>query len=235
MTVYAAFKSAVEVVEITDSWDTIIANIDNGTYSTKYKLGNYKPLDLGTEGTINMQIVAMDVDELASGGTAPLTFIGMELLNTKHRMNATQDTTGGYAVSEMKDYLDTTIYPLIQFNVASRLQRVNKTSYTTLPQPSGDIVSVEKLWIPSAEEIGANSFEHSGIRYTNIYSNNRSKVKTINGVAQKWFVRTTRSAINYCIVNSNGSFNQAGNYANAGLGVCLGFCLGLEPETISDS
>ena len=62
MTVYAAFESAVEVAEITDSWDTIIANIDNGTYSTKYKIGNYKPLDLGTEGTINMQIVAMDAD-----------------------------------------------------------------------------------------------------------------------------------------------------------------------------
>ena len=74
----AKFGSPVEVVEISDTWDQIIAKIDNGTYKTAYKLGNYKPLDLGTEGTINMQIVGIDTDELADGsGYAPLTFIGM--------------------------------------------------------------------------------------------------------------------------------------------------------------
>lgn len=49
---YAQFGSPVEVKEISDDWATIIANIDNGTYKTKYKIGNYKPLDLGAEGVI---------------------------------------------------------------------------------------------------------------------------------------------------------------------------------------
>jgi hypothetical protein len=44
-----------------------------------------------------MQIVAMDEDVLTAGGTAPLTFIGMELLNTNHCMNATGTNADGWA------------------------------------------------------------------------------------------------------------------------------------------
>lgn len=84
----AKYETAVEVVvaEIEDDWATIISKINAGTAS--YKLGNYKPLDLGSEGIVNMQIVAKDADPLASGaGNAPYTWISMELLANTHRMN----------------------------------------------------------------------------------------------------------------------------------------------------
>lgn len=86
-TCVAQFGSPLEDAEIEDSWDTILANVANGTYATKYNIGNYKPLDLGTEGIVNMQIVAKNADTLASGGTAPLTWISKELLNTYKSMN----------------------------------------------------------------------------------------------------------------------------------------------------
>lgn len=87
-TCIAQFSSPLEIAEITDDWDTIIANINNGTYATKYSVGNYKPLDLGSEGTVNMQIVAKDTDVLADGsGTAHTSWIAMELLSTSKRMN----------------------------------------------------------------------------------------------------------------------------------------------------
>lgn len=85
---YAVFGSPLEVAEIEDSWDTIIANVENGTAADVYKVGNYKSLDLGTEGTVNMQIIGKNVDTLADGsGTATLTWLSMELLSTSHRMN----------------------------------------------------------------------------------------------------------------------------------------------------
>ena len=85
----ATYVSPVEVSEITDSWDQIIANIENGTYSTVYKVGMYKPLDLGTEGTVNMQIVGIDKDQKADGsGTAPLSFLSKELLKTSKQWGA---------------------------------------------------------------------------------------------------------------------------------------------------
>lgn len=89
---YAQFSLAtLDVVEITDSWSEIIAACNNGTY-TKYHVGNYKPLTIGSE-TINMQIAGVDKDDLASGnGKAPLTWIAKEPLATGHRWNADYET-----------------------------------------------------------------------------------------------------------------------------------------------
>ncbi len=85
---YATFGSPLEVKEITDSWTQILAAIKDGSYKTKYKIGNYKPLDLGSEGVVNMQIAAKDAEPLADGsGNAPLSFVSMELLTTSKRMN----------------------------------------------------------------------------------------------------------------------------------------------------
>ena len=85
---YAQFGSPLEIKEITDPWDAILAACADGTYAGKYKIGNYKPLDLGDEGIIRMQIVARDKDALADGpGTAHFSWIGMELLKTAKNMN----------------------------------------------------------------------------------------------------------------------------------------------------
>ena len=95
---YAQFELVqLEVTEITDSWETIKANIDNGTYATKYKVGMYKTLDLGTEGQIRMQVAGINKDVLADGtGNAPMTWIAMDLLNTYHRMNPNNEYTYTY-------------------------------------------------------------------------------------------------------------------------------------------
>lgn len=84
----AVFASACEVAEISDDWSTIIASVNDGTYATKYKVGNYKALDLGSEGVVNMQIAGINKDALADGsGNAPITWISKELLTTNKRMN----------------------------------------------------------------------------------------------------------------------------------------------------
>ena len=69
--------------EITDSWEDIIQSIKDKTYKAKYKQGNYKMLDLGTEGTIPMRITAMNRDRIRIGGpTASITWIATRALNT---------------------------------------------------------------------------------------------------------------------------------------------------------
>ena len=84
---YAQFDVALQVAEITDDWDTILAAVSDGTYRQKYKVGNYKALTLGTE-TVNMQIAAFDADVLADGsGTAPITWLSKEALATSMRFN----------------------------------------------------------------------------------------------------------------------------------------------------
>ena len=188
-----------------------------------------------TEGTINMQIVAMDADELASGGTAPLTFLGMELLLQTSGMNTTNTNANGYpATNVMKPLLDNTIYPLLPSNIKERVQRVNKTyyDYTT----SSTLSSIEKLWIPSAREmVGDTSYESSGVMYTTIFKNATSRIKKRNGSENGYWLRSAHSgnSFRFCFMGIYGSVGF-GN-ASVAYGVALGFCLGLEPETIQDS
>lgn len=238
---YAQFETPVVVAEITDSWDTIIANIDNGTYGTKYKVGNYKPLDLGTEGTINMQIVAIDADELSSGGYAPLTFIGMELLNTKCGMNSGNSTYGFWNGSNMKTYLSSTIFPLIKTansNVATRMRKVTKYSssynYSTSKVTKNGHITTDRLWIPSNHEIvNDTSYETEGAVYSSIYKDPTSRIKSINNSATSWWTRSVMSSSEFRYIRDNGT--NSGNFASSKYGVCLGFCLGTEAETIEDS
>lgn len=240
---YAQFQSPVEVAEITDSWGTIIANIDNGTYATEYKVGNYKPLDLGTEGTINMQIVAIDKDELADGsGYAPLTFIGMELLATSHRMNPVRvantegtGTLGGWEKCEMRAYLKNTIKPLIPSNVMGRINRVTK--YTQIYQASNEtavnnVATTEDVWIPSNYELTGN-LETVGVSYKTFFHNESSKIKAkTSGTAIVWWVRSANLNVNFYDVYSDGSISST--KAQNSHGIALGFCLGREQETITD-
>ena len=219
---YAQFGSPVVDEEITDSWDTIIANIDNGTYATKYKVGNYKPLDLGTEGTVNMQIVAFDADELADGsGYAPISFIAKELLNTKHNPSA-QTNTSPWTDSTLYTHMQNNVKPLIPSNIRSRLQNVEKTVKkfdSSTEEVSSDI------WIPTVNEL-----------YTRkTYLNNNSRIKTLAGTpSQYWLADHGSGSWTQYFITTTGT-NGNSRVFDYTYAICPCFCLGLEPETITDS
>ena len=232
---YAQFASPVEVAEITDSWDTILANIDNGTYKTKYKVGNYKPLDLGTEGTINMQIVAMDADDKASGGKAPTSWLAMGSLQTTHRMNPSRTANtegtgslGGWEKCEMRTYLKETIKPLIPQNVREAITPVTK--YTRIYQASDEtavnnVPSTDDVWIPSSYEMGDTGYDTMGASYAAVYPDAKSRKKLKPGAtaANYWWLRSADDAKNFRGVSANGGwYLNLASYAGC---VALGFCI----------
>lgn len=223
---YAQFGSPLEVKEITDTWDVIIANIDNGTYRKKYKIGNYKPLDLGAEGIINMQIAAFDRDELADGGgTAPITFIGIELLITKHRWGDGEYVDGrvpSWSQSELRPYMKTTIKPLIPELVRNRITEVNKDRVNPY---NYEETSAEEVWAPSYGELGI-VLDKKGYL---LFNNGESRKKNVCGTitASNYWCRTYRESIdNYG--------NSAKDLASSSIGVCIGFCL-RGPREITDT
>ena len=245
-TCYAVFGSPLEIKEITDSWDEILAAVANGTYATKYKVGNYKPIDLGTEGTVNMQIAAKDADTLASGsGTAALSWISKELLSTKHRMNPNIQTDpedpnkkvegtgaiGGWEKSEMRTYLKETIKPLIPANVRNTIVEVSKYSriYDTSTAVVNNVVTTDDVWIPSDYETCGtyNLKETSGVIYDILFPNLDGRKKTMVGsdTVSSWYTRTACSYSSFVFINSAGRSSTVGGSNNSD-GVCLGFCTG---------
>jgi hypothetical protein len=231
---YAQFGSPVEVKEITDSWDTIIAAINAGTYKDKYKIGNYKPLDLGSHGTVDMQIVAFDTDNKADGsGKAKVTWISKDLLNNSHVMNGSQKTVdgetaytaGGWEHCEMRAFLKDTIKPLIPETVRNAIVPVTKVQaiYTNGAVVKDGQTTTDDVWIPGNREIfNTTSYETTGPVYSTVFTNANSRIKNRNGSASYWWLRAASSADNFRAVGSSGSDTLSG--ANRDRGVALGFC-----------
>ena len=228
----ATYESPVQDVEITDSWDTFIENIELGLADSKYKLGNYKPIDLGTEGNINFQIVGKSLDEDAEGNLAPFSLVAKEILNTSKRMNASGTTAGGYPASEMKKTTLPAIKTTLPSNIKSHIKTVKKTSWDA--PNSTDIVSYEDIWFLSYREVfGGTNYEKSGNVYSSIFkdANTRKKYKPGASSADYWWLRSSYSSAYFGVVSYNG--NDIYNYASSTLGVVFGFSL--YPDTISDT
>lgn len=210
------------------SWDAVFKTIDNGTYKDVYKVGDTVPLNLGSEGVINMQIAAFDADTLADGtGTAAISWVGKELLATSHRMNpAANGTTegtgayGGWEKSEMRTYLNDTVKPLIPANIRNRIATVTKsqtaydTANTAVTQTTADDV-----WLPSYAEV-------SGGLYASLFPGNASRAKYKAGAtsASNWWLRSAHATNNFHYVTGSGVFDYA--RANSSTGIALGFCTG---------
>ena len=212
---YAQFGSPVELKEIEDDWDTIIANINDGSYADKYEIGNYKPLDLGEEGIVNMQLVAKKSDTLSDGsGLTATTWISIELLKTAKRMNPAYDSStntgggiGGWETSELRSYLSTTIKPLIPENVRGSIKAVQKAYLaldSSLQQFEGECS--DELWVPSVREVcydyhRVNVKESNGPRYYAVYCDFESSVKYNDGHANFYYLRTVQDSNHYYAVS----------------------------------
>lgn len=231
---------------IEDDWATIIANIDNGTYATKYSVGDTKIISLGTEGNVTMQIVAIDTDVKADGsGNAPITWVSEYLPKTSYRMNpaivSTTDedgntvytegtgTIGGWEKTEMRSYLKETILPLIPTEVSERIVEVTKytRTYNTAGSAVNNVATTENVWIPSYREIfGSTSLETQGVMYTGLFTDATSRIKYKVGASSAgwWWLRSAVGTYFFVSVCSDGSYGY--NFASNSGGVALGFCLG---------
>lgn len=213
---------------ISDSWTDIIAACGNGTYSSKYALGDTKSVVInGT--TYYMQLVAKDVDVLATDGTTtvPTTWVITGLYYIAHTMNPSSTSSGGWSSSGMRSWLSETVFPLLPSELQGAIKEVRKYSDT---YENGAIVhdqqTSDKLWIPSAREVfGGISYEQTGADYTTFFTSNAIRVRYnsfING--SSWWLRSAATASSFRAPGPNGS---SGGYSGATstYGVVLGFCI----------
>lgn len=218
---------------IQDSLSDFCTKLANGTAT--YDVGDFKTIDLGTEGKIRFQVAAKNTDALASGsGNAAYTWVAMDLLNTNHRMNPTLDGTtegtgaiGGWSKSEMRTYLSTTIWALIPAELQAVIKEVKKYSciYDTSGTKVTDDVSNDKLWIPSAREVFNNTtYETQGSAYTGIFTSNNDKkrYKPDASSANNWWERSAHSTSAFRSVNYNGNNDYDAAYYSYGVLLC--FC-----------
>lgn len=211
---------------ITDSWAEILANEDNGTYSTKYSIGDTRIVSIGGEDVL-MEIVAFDTDDLAAGGKAKITWISKGAIE-RRRMNATAITTNGWADTEMRSYLRDTLYPTVESTVRSAIKEVTKTYRVKTPSDTTASIT-DTVWIPSYKEVGytnATYVEDSGVVYDGKFTDAASRVKVNDksglGSAGYWWLRSAYNSSNFSYVSNVG--NEGSYSATSQFGLALGFC-----------
>ena len=219
-------RTSDDPVELTDSWEMIAEAGKNGTYAERYRIGDTKTLDLGSEGMITMKLAAMDTDDLADGsGQAPMTWIAEELINSRHGMNNAKTNEGGWPESDMREWLRTSVLSLFPEEVSSNIKEVTKYSYSDSDKKT--VLSTETIWIPSLREVfGGSDRDDRGTFYTAAFQNNESRRKHYPEASEPspWWLRSgTYLNGSFCYVVSDGDDWSVGG-ADAAGGVLVCFC-----------
>ena len=209
---------------IKESWQKIISYVNDGTYSLRYAVGAYKPLDLGSEGVIEMQIAAIDADMLSDGtGYAHITWVAKSLLISKYAANSANTNEGGWGASDVRTYLHNNVWDLINPDVRRAIVTVNKTYYDN--KTGSTLVSADKIWVPSCREVGfGTSLENSGAMYSDIFTDVNSRIRYSNGTAYRWWLRSADLNNNYSFYDIKPDGNFTTNSAYYELGVLVCFC-----------
>ena len=96
----------------------------------------------------------------------------------------------GWAISDLRTWLQEDLYEKIQQNVHDAIVMVNKTY-----KNNGGVQTIsDSVWIPSTREVGVDGYENSGVIYSDIFKNDDSRLKRLNGNLQQW----RENCIQYC-------------------------------------
>lgn len=194
---YAQFELAtLDVTEITDSWATIVANCNNGTAATKYNVGNYKYLDLGTEGNIRMQIVAKNKDVLADNtGNASLTWVAMETLTTAKRWNVAlgEEYRFDQAASFKRNSTSSTNTGYNQWN-AQNMYYANNTAKITITATAVADGTLRLKYVTGASSSNSSSLKVNGTEVVSSHSTSAQDydLAITNGTTYTIVYETTR-------------------------------------------
>ena len=220
---------------IEDSWEDILAAEEDGTYNTKYSIGDTKSVEIENKPVI-MRIAAFDTDTITgTNNKAKITWICDNLYISQKRMNSTNTTTGGWPATEMYSYLNdstNSIYNNIDPTVRAAIKTVVKAYWDAAENV--EKTSNDKLWLLSIQEVNcitASNYhrENNGVTYSGLFPTatnssiaNRTKCDD-SFTFSYWWLRSSYNSQDFVRIDSSGSTNH---YSASGIygGIVFGFC-----------
>ena len=216
-----------------DSWSTISANVKSGNTS-KYNVGDTKEVDLGSLGTHTVRIANMS--ECTNGETSE-TACGFVVefadIIAKQKFNSTNTNVGGWIDSELRTYVNGTIYNALPSDLQNVITTTKVISGHGSTSGETNFETQDKLYLLNAQEVWSTNnrdtsvgtskqldyYKNQGVTTTN-YAGAR---KQYNGSDDEWWLRSARSNItdSFLGVSSNGSW--VGIYAIYSEGVSPAF------------
>ena len=221
-----------------DSWSTIAANVKSGNTS-KYNVGDTKEVDLGELGKHTVRISNMSACESETSETACGFVVEFADVITEQSFNSTNTNVGGWKDSELRTYINGTIYNALP----SELQNVTSTTKVISGHGSTsgetNFETQDKLYLLSSEEIYSDFSSSSKAKYDtalgtskqlDYYKNQgvtassyKETIKQYNGNNSYWWLRSANSNFtNIFLYVSNTGYWSSRN-ANSSHGVSPAF------------
>lgn len=190
-----------------------------------YMVGQTKSLQISGYGNFIFRIIGVGQDVRASDSQpAKITFMIDDII-AKYRMNEPNITTGGWASSGVRSWLNSTILNALPQYIVDRITEVKK-EYKNGADGSIQTCN-DKLWILSEKELtGTTKHGDEGEFYEYWTRNNYpgARVKRLSSSAIYWWLRSVGNSSQFCTITDKGGTG----YSNAidNLGVVFCFCIG---------
>lgn len=214
---------------ITDSWDMFIANIKAGEGPSLYQVGNYIPLDLGSNGTFNMEILTFHPPWIKADLSATPEVLLMAKELTNFTFNKSSNNMTGVDDVLLKA-LDETLFPLLPKSIQDSIVPVILYRYTNSYSDAFkarmvvlEYSSVRAL--PIDQNITAGGYLGQDTYRAFLIRNTNEMIKYVVGTsnAGSYPVLHSDGGGNYGAIQSNG-YNTQVQYAQPCY-LPLGFCL----------
>ena len=185
-----------------DSWATIAANVKSGNTS-KYNVGDTKEVDLGELGTHTVRISNMS--ECTNGETSE-TACGFVVefadIITTHQFNSTNTNIGGWKDSEMRTYVNGTIYNALPNELQNVITTTKVISGHGKTSGETNFETQDKLYLLNAQEVWSTNKYDTSVgtsKQLDYYKNQgvtassyAGAIKQYNG-SNWWWLRSARS------------------------------------------
>ena len=217
-----------------DNWSTIAANVKSGNTS-KYNVGDTKEVDLGTLGTHTVRIANKSECTTETSETACGFVVEFADIITEQPFNSTNTNKGGWRDSELRTYINDTIYK----SLPSELQNVITTTKVISGHGSTsgetNFETQDKLYLLSAHEVYEDGTSNQISTYDTSYNNTKQldyyknqevttssyvgAIKQYNGSDYYWWLRSANSGISYGfrLVNDDGNWSDGNAIDSQGI------------------
>ena len=220
-----------------DSWSTIAANVKAGS-TNQYNVGDTKKVDLGELGTHTVRIANISACTTETSETACGFVVEFADIITEQEFNSTMTNAGGWKDSELRTYVNGTIYNALP----SELQNViisTKVISGHGNRDSNNFETQDKLYLLSGHEVYEDGEDNHISGYDSSYNNtkqldyyknqgvtgynNAGAIKQYNGIRLIWWLRSADSGASRTFLHVRGHGGLSNDDADCSYGVSPAF------------
>ena len=211
-------KVSDPVTFATDSWATIQNAVQTGNTS-KYNVGDTKEVDLGSFGTRTVRISNMSACTTETSETACGFVVEFANIIAEREFNSTETNVGGWKDSEMRTYINNTIYNALPSELQGVITTTKVISGHGNTAGETNFETQDKLYLLSVKEVyGEAKYDtvDTETKQLDFYKNNGTttsnysaagKGRAVNGTNNLWWLRTPNKS-------NAGSFMRVGIQGN---------------------